>query len=93
VPDVERVTTALSVAGPAIVGVLFLQADSAARKTARAGSRASRARWWVVYPVLALGAALPSLAANQDMAWQALAWTAWTAIGAAGVMAARRRTD
>jgi hypothetical protein len=86
VPDVETVTTALGIGGPVVVAALFLEADSAAR---RAGSARSRA-WLSVYPALTVAAALPRWAAHQDFMWQSLAWAGWAAIGALGLVAARR---
>ena len=85
-PDVETVTTALGIGGPVVVAALFLEADSAARRVGSARPLA----WLYVYPALAVGAALPRWAAHQDFVWQSMAWAGWAAIGALGLVAARR---
>jgi hypothetical protein len=86
VPDLDTVTTALGIAGPSAVALLFLEADSAARKLGRRRPRA----WLSVYPALAVGAALPRWAAHQDFVWLSVAWAGWAAIGAVGLVAASR---
>jgi hypothetical protein len=85
--DVETVTLALGVAGPAIVALLFRQADA----TARAGSHGSARARWLAYPALAVAAALPFWAAREDYVRQSLAWVTWAALGGIGLVAARRR--